>query len=164
MQMRFKPTQNENVGYMFVITNREYYCPGQVIEGRIFFETFLPCFQTKLMLKLEGTETFPQHLTQTVFKDLLTGVAQRDNQAKIKKNGHMKRLETRILQKLQSKFRVTEDDLQTLVSLRRQENSSGERKFRQRPRREMNNAMKIIDDEESISSRMDEETAKWDRG
>jgi hypothetical protein len=28
----------------------------------------------------------------------------------------------------------------------------------------MNNAMKIIDDEESISSRMDEETAKWDRG
>ncbi len=28
----------------------------------------------------------------------------------------------------------------------------------------MNNAMRIIDDEESISSRMDEETAKWDRG
>lgn len=59
MQMRFKPSQNESVGYMFLITDREYYSAGSLIEGRIFFETFLPCFQNKLMLKLEGTETFP---------------------------------------------------------------------------------------------------------
>ncbi len=59
MQTRFKPSMNDNVGYMFVVVDRDWYWPGQVVEGKIFFETFLPCFQNKLMIKFEGVESFP---------------------------------------------------------------------------------------------------------
>jgi hypothetical protein len=98
MQTRFKPSMNDNVGYMFMIVDKEWYWPGQVVEGRIFFETFLPCFQNKLMLKFEGVESFPQHLTSQVFKDFLSSLPKDQNsQKQDSSHRHLKRLETRIL-------------------------------------------------------------------
>ena len=50
----FEPTKSENVGYMFIVLDREWYLPGQTVEGRVFFDLFIPSLQNKLMLKLEG--------------------------------------------------------------------------------------------------------------
>jgi hypothetical protein len=63
-------TLNENVGYMFVILNKDEFKPGEEIEGRIFLDFFIPCFQTKLMLKLESLEIFPE----AKFDKIVSGV------------------------------------------------------------------------------------------
>ena len=54
---------NENVGYMFVVLDQDTYQPGDTIEGRLFFEVFMPCFQNRIMLKLEAVEQFPKRFT-----------------------------------------------------------------------------------------------------
>jgi hypothetical protein len=65
---RFNPTVNENVGYMFVVLDQDTYQPGDTIEGRLFFEVFMPCFQNRIMLKLEAVEQFPKRFTPKVFE------------------------------------------------------------------------------------------------
>lgn len=71
MCKEFKPKHSENVGYMMVLLDKEWYTPGQTVEGRIIFDLFIPCFQNKLMLKLEGAETFPRKHIEHVFEDVL---------------------------------------------------------------------------------------------
>lgn len=75
---KFNPTVNENVGYMFVVLDKDLYHPGDTLEGRLFFEVFLPCFQNRLMFKLECVETFPKALSEQFFSGFpnpLTGVS-----------------------------------------------------------------------------------------
>src|SRR5688572_5537551 len=59
---------NDNVGYMFCVLNKEQYRPGELIEGRIFLDCFIPSFQNKLMIKLEAAELFPQKHFDLVFQ------------------------------------------------------------------------------------------------
>lgn len=72
MCKEFKPQHSENVGYMIIMVDKEWYHPGQTVKGRIFFDLFIPCFQNKLMVKLEGTETFPKKYVEHVFEDVLS--------------------------------------------------------------------------------------------
>ena len=65
---RFNPTLNENVGYMFVVLDQDAYQPGEVIQGRLYFEVFMPCFQNRLMVKFEGVEQFPKRFAAEVFE------------------------------------------------------------------------------------------------
>ena len=58
---------------MFIVLDKECYESGDVIEGRIFFEMFIPSFQTQLMLKVEGTECFPSRLWESVFEEMMIG-------------------------------------------------------------------------------------------
>lgn len=60
MCLKFNPEHSQNVGYMMIVLDREWYLPGQTVEGRVFFDLFMPCFQNKLMLSLEGAECFPR--------------------------------------------------------------------------------------------------------
>lgn len=57
---------------MFIVLDKEWYLPGQTVEGRVFFDLFIPCFQNKLVIKLEGKETFPIRFADSVvMKELL---------------------------------------------------------------------------------------------
>jgi len=40
----YRAIVNENVGYMFLVLDRELYSPGQTVTGHLFFEVFMPCF------------------------------------------------------------------------------------------------------------------------
>jgi hypothetical protein len=53
---------------MFVVLDQEAYQPGEQIEGLLFFEVFMPCFQNKLMIKFESVETFPKRFTEELFE------------------------------------------------------------------------------------------------
>ncbi len=35
---------NENLGYMFLVLDKDWYRPGELVEGIIFMDFFLPCF------------------------------------------------------------------------------------------------------------------------
>ena len=43
---------------MFVVLEkgRNEYEPGEVIKGEIYFEVFIPCFQNRVMVKIEGRQ------------------------------------------------------------------------------------------------------------
>lgn len=41
---QFSVNSSENVGYMFLILDKEWYRPGQIVEGRVFLELFIPSF------------------------------------------------------------------------------------------------------------------------
>jgi hypothetical protein len=71
MCREFRPNMSENVGYMMMVLDKEQYLPGQTVEGRLYFDLFIPCFQNKLMLKLEGNEIFPSKHIEHVFEDVL---------------------------------------------------------------------------------------------
>ena len=58
---------------MSLVLDKEWYRPGDIIEGRIFFEIFIPSFQTKLHLKFEGLEEFPVKYYAHVFDDINNG-------------------------------------------------------------------------------------------
>ncbi len=51
---KVQPMINTNTGYMFIALDKEYYEPGQMVRGSIFFELFHFAMQTKLMIKFEG--------------------------------------------------------------------------------------------------------------
>jgi hypothetical protein len=59
------------VGYMFIEIDKEWYRPGEVIEGRVYFEFFIPSFQTSLMIKIEGKETFPREYYEKAFEEVI---------------------------------------------------------------------------------------------
>jgi hypothetical protein len=63
-----EPTVNENIGYMFFRLDKEWYTPGELIEGRLYLEFFIPSFQTKLVVKLEAIEKFPKHHYDTILE------------------------------------------------------------------------------------------------
>jgi hypothetical protein len=44
---------------MFFVVDRESYQAGQTLEGRLFIDLFIPCFQNRLMIRLSGHESFP---------------------------------------------------------------------------------------------------------
>jgi hypothetical protein len=35
---------NDNMGYMFLVLDKEWYRPGELVEGIILMDFFLPCF------------------------------------------------------------------------------------------------------------------------
>lgn len=43
-------------GFIFILLDKEYYLPGEILKGSIFFQLFNIGMQTELMLKLEGCE------------------------------------------------------------------------------------------------------------
>ena len=51
----FKAHINEGSGYMFIITDKNYYQPGDTISGSIFFELFHECISKDLMIEFIGT-------------------------------------------------------------------------------------------------------------
>jgi hypothetical protein len=57
---------------MFVVLDQDTYRPGDTIEGRLFFEVFMPCFQNRIMLRLEAVEQFPKRFTPKVQSILRT--------------------------------------------------------------------------------------------
>lgn len=56
---KYQASVNENIGYIFMILDKDCYKPGEIIEGRLYLEFFMPSFQTKLSIMLEGRETIP---------------------------------------------------------------------------------------------------------
>ena len=53
---------------MFITLDRDWYLPGEMVEGKIYFELFMPSLQNKLMMKIEGKESFPERLYESVFQ------------------------------------------------------------------------------------------------
>ena len=54
------PMVNTDVGYMFITLEKDYYLPGEIVRGSVFFELFRICYQTKLLLAFEGIEQIPK--------------------------------------------------------------------------------------------------------
>ena len=68
----FKAQTNNNVGCMFIVLDKDWYQPGSTVEGRVFFDLFMPCFQNRVMLKLEGIETMPlPHIDYAFSEDFM---------------------------------------------------------------------------------------------
>ena len=86
MCTEFSPSHSDNVGYMFIVLDKEWYLPGQTVEGRVFFDLFIPCFQNKLMLKLEGNETFPRKHVEKVFCNVINNPEFKRSQTQLEKN------------------------------------------------------------------------------
>jgi hypothetical protein len=63
-----QPTVNKDVGYMFIMVDKEQYSPGQTVFGSVFFELFRIGYQTNLILRVEGQEILPQRL-QALFAE-----------------------------------------------------------------------------------------------
>jgi hypothetical protein len=49
-----------NSGYMFIITDKDEYSPGDMIRGKIFIDFFVPCKQKDLNIKFKGTQNIPE--------------------------------------------------------------------------------------------------------
>ena len=67
-----EPYTNESIGYMFMTVDKEWYKPGDTVEGRIYVELFTHSYQSNLMLRLEGKEIFPKSLNNEVFEQLMS--------------------------------------------------------------------------------------------
>ena len=57
---------NTNIGYMFILLEKDEYMPGEIIRGSVFFEFFQLSFQTNLKLKFEGIEIIPSNLVKQI--------------------------------------------------------------------------------------------------
>ena len=49
-----QPMVNKDVGYMFIVLDKETYSPGETVHGSLFFELFRIGYQTKLIIQFEG--------------------------------------------------------------------------------------------------------------
>ena len=49
-----KANINEGSGYMFIITDKKSYEPGDTIMGSVFFELYHPSVTMELMMSLKG--------------------------------------------------------------------------------------------------------------
>jgi hypothetical protein len=56
---------------MFIVLDKEWYRPGDRVEGRVYFELFTHSYQTELSIRLEGKEQFPKRQYNRVFEEVL---------------------------------------------------------------------------------------------
>jgi hypothetical protein len=54
VEMKTYAEIDENWGYMFIITDKEEYSPGEMIKGKVILELFYPCPQKELHLGFKG--------------------------------------------------------------------------------------------------------------
>lgn len=57
-----QPMVNKDVGYMFILLDKEHYAPGETVKGSVFFELFRIGYQTKVIIQMEGSEVLPKRL------------------------------------------------------------------------------------------------------
>jgi hypothetical protein len=57
---------DDNAGYMFIITDKEEYSPGELIRGKVILELFYACPQKELHLGFKGIQRVPVSKAATV--------------------------------------------------------------------------------------------------
>ena len=55
-----------NEGYMFIVLDKDYYLPGEMVNGSVFFELYNISLQTNLMIKFEGYELVSERLERKI--------------------------------------------------------------------------------------------------
>ena len=58
-------------GYMFIITDKDEYSPGELIKGKVILELFYPCPQKELNMVFKGIQRVPEGKAATVDPDHL---------------------------------------------------------------------------------------------
>ena len=53
---------------MFITLDKDYYMPGDSVNGSVFFELFNISLQTNLMIKFEGYEMISDRLQRKIFE------------------------------------------------------------------------------------------------
>ena len=109
----YRAVVNENVGYMFLVLDRELYSPGQTITGHIFFEVFMPCFQNRLVLTFEGEESFPREHLDHVLGEADDAISEEDFAmreqllSRVHRKGKLTKLELALLTQVVDSVRDT---------------------------------------------------------
>ena len=52
-----KANINVGTGYLFIVTNKKSYHPGDTIKGSVFFELFHECASRELEIEFKGLST-----------------------------------------------------------------------------------------------------------
>ena len=65
-----QPMVNKDVGYMFILLDRDHYAPGDIVKGSVFFEMFRIGYQTKLIVQFEGSELLPKRLQSQIYQSM----------------------------------------------------------------------------------------------
>ncbi len=58
---------NKDVGYMFILLDRDAYAPGETVYGSVYFELFRIGYQTKMIIQFEGSESLPKRLQSQIY-------------------------------------------------------------------------------------------------
>jgi hypothetical protein len=66
-----QPMVNKDVGYMFILLEKNHYAPGSVVKGSVFFELFRIGYQTNLVIELEGSELLPRRLQTQIYQSMM---------------------------------------------------------------------------------------------
>jgi hypothetical protein len=65
-----QPMVNKDVGYMFILLDRDNYAPGDTVKGSLFFELFRIGYQTKVIIQFEGSELLPKRLQSQIYSNM----------------------------------------------------------------------------------------------
>ncbi len=66
-----QPMVNKDVGYMFITLDKDFYSPGETVNGSLYFELFRIGYQTKLVIQFEGTELLPKRLQSQIYQSMM---------------------------------------------------------------------------------------------